>query len=427
MSKFSLKTSQYQDWTIQLLEARKAQIKAEILDWRSTFSKQQTLAKILGRIKETNQKHDSDHYLSCIIYCISAAVHHEAFGGLNERQQAQIFEMADSILKVKGIQSKRSHFACLHSDLHTIRGQIKRKGGNHWVAAWEQHLAKRAGGQFYAAGQGYHDFSMGNRFLRLGSKKMALAYYQAASAEFEKTGNSNDSLLRIQINQILISRISGDVELAKVLIDNLRLRCGKDERLAIDLDWEQLCCQAQETGDLRPMLQATKRGLPHDKSSYIVEQVLWGMCFQKRDWLKELANLGALYRTKGGKVKSIGPFFDIVFAIQRAYDFSMPIDVRIKDLGEQLPRIPAIISVDKELLIWLAAARLLVRLRSYEMARLCLFRYEALSLTLTGGGKRDCLGLASDLLEAAWYEHPENAAEISEEEQPQEKVRKRAS
>lgn len=72
--------------------------------------------------------------------------------------------------------------------------------------------------------------------------------------------------------------------------------------------------------------------------------------------------------------------------------------------------VPEVISVDIELLIWLAATRCLARLHASELAVLCLAKYEALSRILSNGNSRDGLGIAADLYEFDWYKDQQSTA-----------------
>ena len=151
------------------------------------------------------------------------------------------------------------------------------------------------------------------------------------------------------------------------------------------------------------MINATRRGEPLHESVFIIEQVLWGLCMPKREWLTEIVDLAALGRNKMKLVANLGLYFDVVASIQNAYDPSTPLEMRLDSLGSWLRRTPELVSIDKELMVWLAAARCLVRMRAYEQAILCLGQYERLSMTVSSGQTPDGLGLAQDLLHAEWF------------------------
>ena len=402
------------EWTVQQLEDFKARAKDQVLRWRSALEPSEILLHILKEVESYKEGQEAEAQLWCFIFCMSALVHHEQAGGLNSKQLHDLFELAESLLKVRGIQPKKSRLTSMYSDLHTVRSQIYRKQGDHWSAAWEQHLALRYRGGKPSGGKAFHYFAMGNRLFRMGCRRLATSYYAAAVNQSTSPPLATAQISRLELSRITNFRISGEVELAEALLTDARKKVHENDRIELDLKWEQLCCDVQRNHDIRPMLATTRRGQPHYSAGYVVEAVLWGLCMPKRECLKELVVLESLRRNKTLSVKSHGLFYESVIAIQNAYDHTIPIETRMRHLSEYLRRTPELISIDKELMVWLAASRCLVRLRSYEMAVLCLARYESLSLQVSDGLSHDGLGLARDLIDGEWFKHPDRCADDEE-------------
>lgn len=410
------------EWTAQQLEDFKSLARDQIQRWRETLEPSETMLNILKEVAAYKEGQQADAQLWCFIFCMSALVHHEQVGGLNHRQVEDLFELAESILKVRGIQPKKSRLTSMYSDLHIIRSQLFRKQGDHWSAAWEQHLALRYSGGKPSGGKSFHDFAMGNRLIRMGCRRLAISYYAAALEKGAEPKLTSQQASRLELSRITGFRISGELDLAEALITSMLKVTPKDSRIGIDLHWERLCCEAQRSQDIRALMATTRRGLPHHTAGYVVEMVLWGLCMPKREGLKDLIILETLRRNKTLKVKVLGLFFEAVSSIQFCYDQTVPIEIRMRRLSQNLRRTHELISMDKELMIWLAAARCLVRLRSYEMAVLCMARYESLSLQSSDGECHDGLGVATDLFTADWFRHPERSA--SEEELFEEESKK---
>ena len=100
-----------------------------------------------------------------------------------------------------------------------------------------------------------------------------------------------------------------------------------------------------------------------------------------------------LKKHKGGQVNYLGPFTDFLVVLEEAYDPEIPLTRRVQQLGESLQETHKFLTVDRELLAWAAAARFLLRKRTYELATFALRRYEGLSLALSDGALKDVLDL----------------------------------
>lgn len=87
-----------------------------------------------------------------------------------------------------------------------------------------------------------------------------------------------------------------------------------------------------------------------------------------------------------------------------AYDADIAFTRRLEKMEFILKNIRHLKTVDKELLVWLAVTRWLVRNNNYNLAALVFEEYKSLSLRLTGGSKEDALGIADDLLSKEWME-----------------------
>lgn len=397
-------TSRKLDWSVAKLDSAKALIKVEVDHWRQEKEPKAVLKDILARVKELQDSPSSDDQLLTYVYCVTALVQIERFLPTAPIEIEKIFDVAYAILRVRGVAPFKSRLSSMYGDLHTMRSQIFRQRGSHWAAAWEQHLARRYGGQNPTGGDGGHGFAMGNRHLRMGSFRLAEKYYEYA----ERMGISPAIQLRLRVNFISALRSSGERKQAAELLKTVDTSASKDPFVSLDVAWESMCIQVSETGDPTQMLGAVQRGQKHYVAGYVTEAVLWSLSVSlpSKDFEAKTPNLSSLRENKTLKIKSLGIFYDLATAIQQSYDRSIPVQTRLRTLGQLLQHPTELVTIDKELLVWLAAARALKGMRSYELAILALSRYEGLSLIISAGKTTDALGIARDLLTSKWYENP---------------------
>jgi len=120
-------------------------------------------------------------------------------------------------------------------------------------------------------------------------------------------------------------------------------------------------------------------------------------------WKNELPALRTLIKNKIVRPKRAGFMFKCVRQLVECHDQSYPFSLRLRGLGNTLSNLNQFVSIDLELLSWLAAARWLARNNSFHLATLSLKEYLALSMRLSDGKKNDVLLIAGDLIERSWF------------------------
>lgn len=389
-----LARSRHYSWTIKLVNDLKADIKQELTAVMAAANDpKDRLTHILLRISELEANHSDEGRLRRLIYGMSALIHHEKRGGLTDKQEDDICELVSTLLKVQDIDPERSVLSGLYNEYHLVLGQLQRKRGDHWAAAWEQFLGNRFAIHHDSNAEVYQTLATANRLLRLGHRADAEAMFQT----IDGTGDDN-TRFRARMGLILCRRLTGALADAKQLVD-AAIPANTDFAPAwvLDLQWERLVCGMAETQDTTELLAATQKGQPHFEATYIVEAILLTLGMKKKTLMERLRPVHALRRDRSLGIKERWPLLVATELIQKAYDASIPLEVRLQDVGKALMLAKQVPAIDREMMVWVAAARWFYRMHMPEPLLICLGSYEALSMRLTNYAHRDALGFAGDM------------------------------
>ena len=167
------------------------------------------------------------------------------------------------------------------------------------------------------------------------------------------------------------------------------------------MGWELLCLAAG-AGDLGPMMASVQRGAPHHAAVYLAEAFLWAHSVRELSHVARLPKMQTLARKKELRPGELGFFLKAALQIESCYDQEVPYTLRLKALGPVLAGMAALVSIDRELLVQLAATRWLARQHATTLAATTLGEYQGTSLKLSLGSTGDVLGVAGDLLEKDW-------------------------
>ena len=344
---------------------------------------------LIARIAALESDDSPAGMLRRYIWVVSALVHHGRHGGLSNAQVESLVEIGFAILRINHIQPQTSHLAFLYGDIHLIRSQIYRQRGDHWRAAWEQELAVRFSRGAGDAWLGFQTFAMANRMLRLG-------YSDLASRNFELGDVHPDNasfVVRNRLSHMISLRLAGDYDAAALLAEATTARDDVDNNIKLEILWEGFCRHATQTKDLTPMISATQRGGSHFSSSYLIETALWAMGMASRQWLERMPRLSSLARNTTLNLRAAGRAYQCARVLQDGYDFEIPLAIRLNALGNELAEAHSLVAIDKELLVWAAAARWLARSKAVGLADLAWRQYGELSRRLTSGRSDDSLGI----------------------------------
>jgi hypothetical protein len=384
-------------WSHRLIEAEKAQVRAE-LDARSDpADPARRLRAALEQVAALADDDSDRGRFRRYIFIMSALVQHERTGGLTDREVKKLFELAYKILRAQGIKPRTSHLSAMYGDLHAIRSQIFRKSGQPWQAAWEQQVSLQLAGKFPSGGIGFQQFAMANRALRLGHTVMAINLYQAALAAELSPLQKERAQFGVMMATWLAGRAGdGRPEWAGDAVTSAGV--------SAELNWHVLTRSALADGDFSPLLVATRRGGDYHHAGYVIEAVLWCLACESRDYLSRLPSMEAMRRNQTLYPQEQGLWYEAAVVLQQCYDYSTPLPMRLSALSHILENRSRLLTIDKELLVLAAATRWLARSKSSSIALLVYSEYRSLSLRLSEGAIDDVLGILTDLKGRDWVQ-----------------------
>lgn len=393
----TLKNSAQVGWRSSSIDSVKAEIKRELDALMKKDGEAAKLKYASRRIDELAQSSDQESQLRCFVYVMSVLVHQERYGGLSHAQIRKIVDISQSILMLQGIKAGTSKLSYLHGELHLVLSQIYRKSGEHWLALWEQQLSTYASARAKVGGKGFEMLSAANRNLRLGLAHIAIG--QFAEAEKEKVEGS--SFEKARLGRIKATRLAGELGEAQELCHATVTDHVKDfsEGGQLELAWEEHSLIAQRENNPSSLINASKRGKPHYQSVFLLETFLWLKAHRSTLWLKQVSSIKTLARNKDLKPQDLGFFFQACLELERATDEAISPMVRLESLGYLISNTKHLLTIDRELLLWVAVIRWLIQNNRMMLVESALGEYQSLSLKLTSGKSRDVMNTAEDLIE----------------------------
>jgi len=384
-------------WTKKEVERAKSKIK-DTLDLIAGHETERRLQHCLSNISKLDEDPSPEGNLHRYIYIVSALVHHERSGGLQARQIKELTHLAEAILKTQEVRERSSFLSYLYGELHLVLSQIHRRHGEHWKALWEQYLSLVSTGNHPEGWNSFVALVFGNRALRLGMATVALNEYSHANEE--ALGLSDQG--KLLLGTIRALRMLGSFEQAKAETE-VALKRSFSEKLRTEFKWQKICITAQQTKELEPIIKAVQRGKLHHGPSYILEAFLWLRCARETNWIQKYPKFSTIKRDRSLALHKQGQLYQCVKSLERCYDTDIPLNMRLRDLGEVLNNTDSLLTIDKELLTWAAASRWLSRAKAYGLATHVLAQYQSKSFSLSNGENKDALGILEDLFEKDWF------------------------
>ncbi|MFW7382096.1 MAG: hypothetical protein ACOH5I_25040 [Oligoflexus sp.] len=384
-------------WSLSEIDQIRREVRS-LLDSKAQTG-QEKLEILLNEIARLEGVRDRLGYLrrySCIMFSL---IHHERQGGLSKKRITDLSDIAFAILKVNHIEASRSSLSFLYGDLFRITSQIFLKEGRLWQSAWVYQLACQFTSRNPYENKGKIDLSLGLRTLELGHAQLAIQLFQQAESNGLRGGDWERNRIGWLRSLRLSHRLQEASKLWQTTTDEAK-ELSTDCKL--ELEWERICLDLSSTQDLTKMFQCVKKGKPHFINSYLIEAFFWSRAVAKTSWFDKIPKMKTLYKTSSLDMKSAGLFYKLAQALEDAYDQSIPLRIRLEQMGPLLEQIPSLRNVDKQLLAWAAATRWLARCQAYRFAVLSFAEYRSLSLRLSSGQTEDVLGIGSDLFTKSW-------------------------
>jgi len=383
-------------WNVQLVNEVKEEVRRSLLDCNDPLARLNTIYQKIHKLS-----HDSDGkaQLYCLVHIMSALVHHEKHGGIQRSKLRQLYDHANQILQIQNINPKRSKLAFLFYELYSVISQISRKEGEHWSATWNLLLTKQYQSTLSDGQEARRILGLALRILRLGDAPHALTLYQSLG-----TLNHHPSIgMRARIGEVRCIRLMGNHQHALDLICCSVETLDLDENLRNEFLFEQIICECAMHNDFSVMVGAVKpRKGSHYESIYILEAYLWANALSTTRWQSKVPKPSSIVRNPALNTRAQGAFFKSASIIEQCLDVDYPVEHRVRTLGYMLDTVNEVLTIDKELLLWAVASRLLIRLKAFELASVCLNQYQQMSRRLSGGTNDDVLKICSDMLSRQW-------------------------
>ncbi len=372
-------------WTKTQIESEKEKIR----DWLENFhAPKAKLSAILSKLHGNLEDDGTELQLQTFLLSVFALAHHLRNGGMSISDIDKMANLADTLLRIQGVDSPRSRIAFLAGDLHLMLSQIYWKSGDQWKACWEQLLSRVLGGPAEEnTAHGY--LALANRALRLGQAANALRWIETA----KKNGLGSDGWWSIQsgLKQLMIFRLQARFQEAETLESQLLAhpKISADERT--EIQWEKLSRIAHSEGDPSLLLQSVKKGKQHHDVEFAIEAFLWSRAVSSTRWMKQYPNFRKLVYSSQIKTRKNDPLFQALTVLEGCYDTGIPMPRRLRDLGEVLGNLNLLVNLNHELLVRAASLRWLIRSSSPEAECLARTEYESLCRKITEGASADVL------------------------------------
>lgn len=383
-------------WSKPYIDKRKADIKA-LLDGKAPRTNSDRLNDILVRVQALEADNSPQGRLDRFVLIMSALVHHERYAGLSNTQVERLVDLGYALLQFQGVKPSKSQISFLFGELHLVRAQIYRNGGQHWRAAWEQQMGQHLSRNAPPGGEDFQHLSLALRALRLGYLKVAERELDQIDAVLSPTAMEQVIVARLRV--LRFSQKWAELEAYRSLIDWTPL----SPQAKREIEWERMCAECYTTGDLSAVASAVRRKGSHYLATYATEAKLWALSHTKTEFVSRMPKMSTIARVDALKPQRLGFLFKAALALEDAYNTNIPLIARLKTIGDMIACVSQVTTIDKELLLWTSTARWLARSKSFTLAKLALMEYASLSLRMTDGRNSDVLNLVSDLQRKPWY------------------------
>jgi hypothetical protein len=382
-------------WTIQLIEDTKARYKLEFDSILAAKGEGVKLSAILERLDEFADTEDESQQLDIYVLIVSALIHHLRFGGLQSRSIRHMEEKALAILRINGIEPGKGRLAFLHGELYSVLSQVNLNIGNPILSAWMQQQAQFVSGKGSVGDKGFQHLALAIRYMGLGNVTRAIECYKLAESV-------ESYFVKARMGRLKALRITGRLDEVDKLIQET-YSVSKDEKILKELQWETALAETSRQNSGQPLYSLVRKGASHAHGFFLGEAFLWFHALRSPKFLEKLPDLAYLAGAKVLEPKKMGFFFKAIRTIRALYDTEIPSSIRLSRLGHLLNDARKVVSLDREMLVWVAAARWLARGNYFTLATIALEEYREISLKVSQGSTQDVLQIAGDLFEKTWF------------------------
>jgi hypothetical protein len=250
--------------------------------------------------------------------------------------------------------------------------QIDRIRGHHQRAAWQQRVATYLAGTSNIGSEGFLNLSKAIRLFRLGHLDKAIGLFMAAKDDVKTPVRSRE---QAALGLLKCSRLSVNRELFESQAAEIKntIAFTKDEQL--EFEWEEMCWQAVNECDLQPMIKSVSRGRSHYKPTYILESILWIHAVPTKKYFPRIPSLDYLGRKFGGNFKKNKLLLQACKALIDSHNYEIPLHVRLNTISSVMNESIKFVTIERNLLFLIGAARFLIRSKMFSLAELCVLEY----------------------------------------------------
>lgn len=383
-------------WNKKTVDLVKRETKASLDAITTTSGKRDYLKQIIHSLHDDFQ---GDRPLRLLIAIISRLV---LASRERERLQPEHHKLAEygrKILQVHGITPASSRVAFLHGEIDLVMSQLTKQSGRQWESAWLQQRAFHMSGASADDLSGTNALGMAIRAMRLGHSQIALAQFEYA----EKALTNVQDFFRARLGRIQALRLVQNYDHADELSRDLKKNHDLPKIVEQEVIWEASLRKVQTDQDLTAITTLVNKKSPFFQSSYLLEYHFWARAIASKKWLERPIATHLLQRQKSLNVAAEGFFLKACRQLEACHDSAYPFVSRVDGLGAILANAHQVISIDRELLLWAAAGRWLMRNHAFGLASLVIAEYSSQSLRVSQGKTRDALGISSDMFDKEWF------------------------
>ena len=318
-------------------------------------------------------------------YCLHAFLHVQKYGGLRVEDVEKVLEVAHNILQYQGVKPMGSKMSVHYGHLYSAIGQILSKKGMVFQSAWYQQLATTS----YSSSEQFRGYSLlvsGRRLLRIGEACYAIEKLLLSLKEFEPGSKFHiQAMSSLALAYFLLDKRE---KLAGLVQD----QGGSKENLE-EVAWLNLWSECRAQKDYTKLMNSCKGKGAFAGSVYVLDAKLLSYCFKEPKWMNSLPKMSTLIVQKKAYSRYSGKVIMSLKILNDLHDNTLPLPVRLTSAHQLLNTSTETFSLLEEILVLGALTNWLNKSDLPELGLISQAKCESISLQLTSGKNRDCLGI----------------------------------
>ena len=320
-------------------------------------------------------------------YCLHAFLHVQKYGGLSGEDVEKVLEIAHNILQYQGVKPRGSRMSVHYGHLYSAMSQTLSKKGMVIQSAWYQQLATTS----YSSSEQFRGYSLlvsGRRLLRVGEADYAIEKLLLSLKEFEPGSKFyTQAASSLALAYFLLDKRE---DLAAIAQDQ-----GGGEESLNEVAWLNLWSECRAQKDYTKMMNTCKGKGAFAGSVYVLDAKLLSYCFKEPKWMNRLPKVSTLIVQKKAYSRHSGKMIMCLKILNDLHDNTLPLQVRLTSAQHLLNTSSETFSLLEEILVLGALTNWLKKSDLPELGLISQGKCQAISLQLTSGKDRDCLGILS--------------------------------